>query len=276
MAESPSLAPASEPGSQAPTLAVLVEQGEQAIQNDRFADACVLFRSALTLTKGKPNGGTVPPDPYLVQRLALATYKAKRPDEVAALQAALTLLDPLDPKNSNDPETVGLAGAIEKRLYDKGQGADHLRCAIRHYGRGYFLRNDHYNGINLAYLLNLRTESSLEATVEDTVADLVWANRIRREVLPLCDRELDAIRARAERLAAKPDEDKKAALAREEEQRFWCLATKAEAQFGLGEFPAYEQTRSQARALKHAPWMMGTFEEQIQRLRRLLGTHGHL
>jgi hypothetical protein len=185
-------------------------------------------------------------------------------------------LTPLDPEDSNDPETVGLAGAIEKRLFDKGQGAEHLDRAIWYYGRGYYLRNDWYNGINLAYLLNVRTDTPLDATTEEQVADLVWANRLRRAVLALCERELQAIRAREERRGTNADQLKVEQQARDRERQFWCLATKAEAHFGVGELDAYEKTRAEAQALEHADWMMATCDAQIGRLQTLLEKHGHL
>jgi hypothetical protein len=264
------------PGAKDPTLAMLIEQGEQAIKQDRFADAKALFGAALHLSTSGPESVLLQHNPYLIQRLVLATYKAKQPDELSALQEAMERLAPLDPEDSNDPETVGLAGAIKKRFFDKGQGAEHLDRAIWYYGRGYYLRNDWYNGINLAYLLNVRPDTPLDATPEEQVADLVWANRLRRAVLALCERELQAIRAREGRLGAKPDQLKAEQQARDGEQQFWCLATKAEAHFGLGELDAYEQTRAEAQAIDHADWMMVTFDAQIGRLRALLEKHGHL
>lgn len=277
---------APETGPQDPTLATLIEQGNQAIRNSQFSTAKALFETALQLGKDKlgkdkPDGGAITHDPYLIQRLALATYKAKQPDEISALNQALKVLEPLGPKDSNDPETVGLAGAVEKRHFDKGQGEEHLSRAIGYYGRGYFLRTDWYNGINLAYLLNVRTDTSLDATSEEKIADLVWANRTRREVLGLCEQDLLKIRERKARTAPEPgavesDEFKKDQRARDKEQEFWCLATKAEAHFGLGDLEAYEKTRSEAEALEHADWMMATFDEQIERLRKLLEKHGHL
>jgi|RhiMetdeSRZDD1v2_1073273.scaffolds.fasta_scaffold111470_1 tetratricopeptide repeat protein len=272
---------APEPGPEDKTLATIIEQGEQAIKGDRFSEAKTLFALALQLGKSKQESGSIAHDPYLIQRLVLATYKAKQPDEVSALNEALRVLAQLDPKDSNDPETVGLAGAIEKRHFDKDQGVEHLNRAISYYGRGYYLRNDWYNGINLAYLLNVRTDTVLDATQEDRIADLVWANRIRREVLALCEQDLHAIHERAQRMAINADESGSNAVkedqkARDKDQEFWCLATKAEAHFGLGEMAAYQQARSAAQALEHANWMMDTFNEQIGRLRSLLETHGHL
>jgi hypothetical protein len=113
---------APEPGPEDATLASLVEQGEQAIRSDQFDAAKTMFAAALQLGRNRPDGGAIMHDPYLRQRLVLATYKAKQPDEVAALNKALEELAPLAPEDSNDPETVGLAGAIEKRLFDKDRG----------------------------------------------------------------------------------------------------------------------------------------------------------
>jgi hypothetical protein len=119
-------------------------QGEQAITESRFDTAKALFGAALQLGKpgGQAEGAALLHDPYLHQLLVLATYKAKQPNEGGALDEALRLLAPLQPEVSNDPETVGLAGAIEKRLFDQGRGAEHLNRAIRYYRRGYYLRDE--------------------------------------------------------------------------------------------------------------------------------------
>ena len=259
------------------TLATIIEEGEQALKDSRFCDAKTHFADALSFCRDSTESCPNKKDPYLVQRLVLATYKAKEPDELSALNAAMDLLDSqLNLENINDPETVGLAGAIEKRLFDRGEGVKHLNRAIRYYARGYYLRNDRYNGINLAYLLSVRGDSPLDATKEYQIADLVRANRIRLDVLPLCEQELEEIGQREGRVVAKPDKIKEEQEARDREQKFWCLATKAEAHFGLGELDDYERTRSEAQALVPAAWMMESFDQQIGRLRGLLEKHGHL
>jgi hypothetical protein len=53
-----------------------------------------------------------PGDPYVIQQLALATYKSEYPDKLAALVAAKHTLEALSPTVSSDAETVGLWGAI--------------------------------------------------------------------------------------------------------------------------------------------------------------------
>jgi hypothetical protein len=49
-------------------------------------------------------------DPYILQRLALATYKSKFPGPEEAFKEARNLLALLEPQTSNDTETLGLWG----------------------------------------------------------------------------------------------------------------------------------------------------------------------
>ena len=61
----------------------------------------------------------VPNDPYLIQQHALATYKSKQPSVLESLKEAQRILQELDPETSGDPETLGLWGAVHKRLWTK-------------------------------------------------------------------------------------------------------------------------------------------------------------
>jgi hypothetical protein len=257
------------------SLARLVEMGEAAIGRSDFRSAKALFETALRFGPQGEAGATIAQDPYLTHRLALATYKSKVPDEVSALMEAQRILEPLLPETCNDPETVGLSGAIAKRLFDAGQGDEHLDRAIRFYERGYLLKDDWYNAINYAYLLNVRAGTALEGSDAERTADMVWANRIRREVLALCERDLAAIAAR-ERRDAPEDALKQEQMARDRDAKFWSLATRAEAMFGLGDLDGYARTRAEAESVPHADWMMESFDGQIGRLRGLMEAHGHL
>ena len=62
-----------------------------------------------------------PDDPYILQQLALATYKFQQPDKKTSLINAKNILNALAPQTSSDAETVGLWGAIHKRLWDETQ-----------------------------------------------------------------------------------------------------------------------------------------------------------
>jgi MAP3K TRAFs-binding domain len=158
-----------------------------------------------------------PDDPYIVQQLALATYKFEQPDKKAALIKAQGILSKLSPQTSSDAETVGLWGAIHKRLWDQAQNRDDLDEAVKAYGRGYTIKNDYYNGINYAFMLDLRASQSAG---DDAIADRVLARRVRLDVLSICDRLMQA----APTAQQQPNSD----------ELFWIGATKAEALFGLG------------------------------------------
>ncbi|MVM28908.1 DUF4071 domain-containing protein [Spirosoma sp. HMF4905] len=257
------------------TLAMLIQQGEDAIRDSDFDSAKVFFNNALKIdtTASASRYGANPQDQYMVQRLVLATYKAKKPDPVSALTQALTLLEPLNPKESNDPETLGLAGAIEKRLFDLEQGNDHLSRSIRYYERGYLIKDDWYNGINLAFLLNLRADSSIYPAKVEKIADIVWANRVRREIIILCQENIDAMQDqinRAQQKATEIDMTARAEIDKLKEDQFWCMATKAEAHFGLGELDAYREARLALEEFPSSGWMLESFETQLNKLSSLL------
>src|SRR5262249_34283514 len=144
----------------------------------------------------------------------------KHPDTATSLENARTILATLAPDTTSDAETAGLWGAIHKRLWEVGKDARHLDKAVRSYARGYFIRDDYYNGINFAYLLNVR---AAQGDGEDATTDRVFARRIRREVLALCDAAVAALPPATDETRAKRDEDE-----------FWINATKVEALLGLG------------------------------------------
>ena len=190
-----------------------------------------------------------PEPPYIIQRLALVTYKSKQPTPQAALEEARELLRTLDPDPSNDPETLGLWGAVHKRLWELTSDRSYLDDAVRGYERGFYLRNDYYNGINLAYLLNVR--ASVSPTPAEAVADFIQAERIRKEVIPICEATLQ----RADLPAA---------------ERYWVLATMAEAYLGVGDEGRAEHKFQEAVGVATAGWMKESTEEQMAKLRKLL------
>lgn len=259
------------------TLALLIEQGEEAINKKEYSKARSLFDTAL-LIGNDPNNPSMNCDPYLIHRLAFCTYKSKKPDEITALGYALVLLAQLDLDHTNDPETVTLAGAVEKKLYELGQGVDHLTNAILLFQRGYFLLNNRYNGINLAYMLNCRAHSSLCITKEEQIADMIYANHTRRRVLYICDNDWNEIIKREEREARSiiENEDIKKQRLFNMERKFWICVNRAESYFGLGEFDKYKNAIAEAKAIPHEQWMMESFEDQVARLRKLLQTNGYL
>lgn len=132
-------------------LRQVLHEGEAAIKASRFSDAVTAFSKAVAIK---------PDDPYLQQRLALATYKSKAPNELLALAKALDIINQLQPDKSNDPETLGLAGAINKRLAELTQDPAYQDIALSYYRRGWEVSRDYYNGENLANCYARRASTS--------------------------------------------------------------------------------------------------------------------
>jgi hypothetical protein len=270
--------PAEDANANGKVLSMIIDEGEEAIANCDFTSAKELFESALVIGKAGAHGISPVNDPYLVQRLVLATYKSQQPDKISSLQNALKLLDQLDLAHTNDTETVSLAGSIEKKLYEAGEGEEHLKNAILYYQRGYFLLNNRENAVNLAFTLNYRANSSLCDTRDEQVADLIYANHTRKRVLFLCEQDWNEIikRESAENFDVLPEDDRISRHAYYDRQKFWILSNKAEAHYGLGEFDAYRKAKEDAVAIDHAEWMIQSLEGQIVKLRKLLIAKGDL
>jgi tetratricopeptide (TPR) repeat protein len=216
-----------------------------------------------------------PEDPYIIQQLALATYKSKQPTAQAALEEARGLLLTLQPATSNDTETLGMWGAVHKRLWDLTSGVADLDEAVRGYERGFYLRNDYYNGINLAFLLNVRADNAAKtaktsepaaqaALWASAIADFIQAERIRKEVLEICEQWLAANPPPPENASAE-------AKAEHTEVMYWVVASKAEALLGMGQAKLAEQTYNQAYALNPPKaFMIPSTMEQRQKLQAML------
>lgn len=262
------------------SLAVLVEKGEEALREKDYKGAKIFFDTAISDMNREPDHKAVY-DPYLVQRLAFATYKAKEPDTPTALKDAIRLLKLLDLDNTNDPETVTLAGKVEKRLYEAEKDERHLQMAIQYYERGYYLVQNRYHGINLAFLLNKRVDANIYPDRQDKIADMVLASRIRRNVLKLCEKNWNEIMDRKDRPAAQivlqGDQELSADhRTAQNEQKFWILVNKAEAHLGLGEIDEYEKAIAAAKQVDHTEWMWKAFDDEINELRGLLKKYAHL
>jgi hypothetical protein len=194
-----------------------------------------------------------PADPYLIQQFALATYKSKSPDAEAALLDAKAVLERLKPHETTDAETLGLWGAVHKRLWELKHDRGALDAAIWALEKGFYVKNDHYNGINLAFLLNARAAVS---TGRDAVTDATLAERIRRRVITICE---------AQRAAPLTKEDGTV----DDEQMFWVNASLVEALDGAGQVDAAARLKEEIGRLAPEPWMAKTLEEQLEKLARL-------
>jgi hypothetical protein len=239
---------------------VMMQQVDNAQKKGDFAAAKTLLSFVREMMKQESPAR--PEDTYIIQRLALVTYKSKSPSEQQALTDARDLLATLDPATSNDTETLGLWGAVHKRMWDLTTDKAHLDEAVRGYERGFFLRNDYYNGINLAFMYNVRAAAHAAEPAE-AIADFVQAQRVRKEVLSICEGWLANNPVPAPGASAE-------AVSQYHEGKYWVLATIAEAYFGLGDRATGEQRLAEAYAAAPLEWMKTTTQEQINKLERLL------
>jgi tetratricopeptide (TPR) repeat protein len=177
------------------------------------------------------------------QRHALCTYKD--PDLAAAdrFKHALEILDEIDLLGLTPvekQESLGLRGAVYKRIWQvEGQRAD-LECSLGYYLKGYEMgseKDQGYTGINAAFVLDLLAlEDARQAKKicgNTTAAEQHWrrARDIRRRLVGLLPK-----------LLSKPQSDWL-------KKEWWFYTTQAEAHFGLGEF---DQALSSLRAYNRA------------------------
>lgn len=211
-------------------LSGYLEAGEAAGKADKYEAAAAAFAKAAEMK---------PDDPYIIQQLALWTYKAALPSQLDALITGLRLIEPLRPDRSNDPETLGIAGAMRKRLWLLTKDRVQLDTAIRYYGRGFEVRRDYYNGENLATCYDFRAAEQMDPA--EAQFDRMSARKIRQTLIEI----LTEIRESSnfDQLS----------------DRRWILATLANCSYGLGQEAAGDEHEAAFFAEGPADWERQTY-----------------
>lgn len=195
----------------------------------------------------------------IIQRHALCTYKDPDQPLLTRLERALEILKQAEPlETTNVEETLGLAGAIYKRLWEADGQRQHLERSLGYYLRGYQLGvrvGYGYTAINAAYILDCLAAQEKQAADEARVSsDSVRVRRrqardIREEIL----RELPPLRQ------AHPDLHR----------AWWFNVTLAEAAFGVG---AYQEAAFWLALAKEAgahDWEYESTARQLAALARI-------
>lgn len=222
-------------------LGDVIESAIELINKDEFIPAKALLTHAHTMD---------PNNEFILQKLALATYKSKSPNHIDALNEAMDILKPLDIESTTNPETLGLTGAIYKRYWEECYDRKYLEKSIKYYEKGFYIKNDYYNGVNLAFLYNIL--GSLEDDRNNSIADYIIANRIREKVVQICN--------------ALYNDDKFS----ERSDKYWIAATLEEAHFGLDNKEEYSYFQKVATSLSSENWERETTETQISKLDNLI------
>ena len=239
------------PGKDA-VFSTLLEAFRDARKASEFATAKVLVEKLRAL---KGPDGKASADPYLVQQHAFVTYMSKQPTKRDALEEARQILQTLDPEKTSDPETLGLWGAIHKRLWDETGDPEALDQGIFSYARGFYIKRDYYTGINYAFMLDDRARH--QKSPDEQTTDRVLAKRIRRQVLAIVEEALTALPKDQSGHPQDPAE------------RYWLAATRVEALLGLDD-PRFNEERDRLFASAPEPWMNVTTDSQLKRLADLL------
>jgi tetratricopeptide (TPR) repeat protein len=211
-------------------LASLLQAGEEALKLSNHVSAVKHFSDALHMKQA---------DAHIIQRLALATYKSNHPSKLDALLKALELIQQLDPEHSNDPETLGIAGAIRKRLWLLSSDPVQLDRSIRHYARGFEIRRDYYNGENLASCYDIR--AGLQTDESEALFDRMSAKKVRTAII-------DSLTLLIEKPSFADRSDRR-----------WVFATLANCSFAIGRSADGQKFETSFLAENPAEWESETY-----------------
>lgn len=217
----------------------IVEKANAEMQNDNFAEATKLWKRV---------SEKVETDSYYIQQYAFCTYKSKLPTEQTALTDALGIIKKLEPegKMTNDPETLGIAGAINKRLWLLTDDIEFLNRAIEYYGKGFNLNSDYYTGENYALCLELKSEQITD--VEEKIYYKIEAKKTREQIIKI-----------VEQLKEDDDFEKRSDIR-------WIYATLAHCYLAQDYQELHSKYENKFKELKQADWEWETYNDSKQKI----------
>ncbi|WP_444895505.1 TRAFs-binding domain-containing protein [Microbulbifer sp. SSSA005] len=217
----------------------IVEKAKDHMLEDEFVEAAKLWRKAAEM---------VPSEDYFLQQLALSIYKSKEPSEDTALTDALRVIEKLAPDgDSNDPETLGLTGAIYKRMWLSNSDIECLKRAIKYYEKGFQIRKDFYTGENYALCLDMM--SKVEEDGNEKTYYLIAAKKARQQIIETLAYVKDAV------------DDGKCNI-----EFKWAFATLSNCYYGLGEVENGKKFEKLFLSLVEAKWEEATFQESKKKV----------
>lgn len=221
----------------------IAEKAKDHMLEDEFAEAAKLWKKVAE---------SVPSEDYFIQQQALSVYKSKEPSENTALADALGIIEKLVPDgDSNDPETLGLTGAIYKRMWLLNLDIECLKKAIKYYEKGFQIRNDYYTGENYALCLDMM--SSVEDDEDEKIYYLIAAKKARKQIIGILEDVESAT------------DDGEISV-----EFKWAVATLSNCYYGLGEDEKGEKFEKLFVSLAEAKWEKETFQENKNKLFELI------
>lgn len=180
----------------------------------------------------------LPEENYFVQQQTLCAYKSESPSKESSLLRAHSIISKIYEENqTNDPETLGLVGAIYKRIFSIGRDVQVLQQAIAAYARGFTVAGNHYTGENYANCLDLLATTSLDP--DEQAYCRFSARKIRTDIIKELTNQV---------LINDSDQEKK-----------WLYATLANCHFHLGDISLGEEFEKKFLGESPAEWEKETY-----------------
>jgi flagellin-specific chaperone FliS len=156
----------------------MVEKAKNLMEENDFSNAYKYWDKASKIIESET---------YFIQQKSLCRYKSKEPSESLALTDALNIIEDLLP--SIDPETLGIIGAIYKRLYLLNNDVEFLNRAIESYGKGWNINENYYTGENYAFCLNLKSKEIEES--DEKIYCNFEAKKTRQKIIQNLENEVN-------------------------------------------------------------------------------------
>lgn len=203
---------------------------------------------------------------WIVQQLALCTYKNEEIPARKRLEQALALLEEIglrNPSNKNT-ETLCLGGAAHKIKWQQFGQTEDLYESLSFY-RAAFERNPRedmgYGGVNAAFILDLLADRANSiARRSGTSSESKEASRFQEQAHELRQKM-------AEQISKWLDQAQNSS----KEQEFWHLLTLAEVYFGLKKYEKAREWLTKVNFRQVGIWKTQTFFTQLVRIAHLQG-----
>lgn len=222
------------------TISKYIEQAEKLRDANQFIEAYKIW--GILHTKLKHNE-------YITQQYAFACYKSKFPSEGDALKEALKIINELHPESSLDLETLGITGAIYKRLYLITKNDEDLEKALQMYQRGYYIQNDYYNGENYANCLMLKIQKE-GLSKEEIISLQVLGRKVYFNLINLILNQMRALK--------------------KEDINYWMYATLATSYFCVGNMEQYKHYEQEFFDNTRDNWEQESYRENLKMVKTSL------
>lgn len=148
----------------------LQEKAKNLMREGNFLEAASKWEQLSKIVKNES---------YFIQQQSLCIYKSQHPTELKALIDASILISTLH--GENDTETLGISGAISKKIWKLTADIASLDSATELYKRGWSLYKDYYTGDNYAYCIEQK--SILETDAKKKIYYQVEAEEVRKQII---------------------------------------------------------------------------------------------